>query len=258
MNDDPLLSGAPNFRDLGGYATAGGERVRRGLLYRADALARLDGADVAALRGLGLRHIIDLRTVFEREHGPDTVPEGVEYTVLDVQGRHSTGADLAAILSDPERAAELLADNGAERFMHAVNRALVSGDDAREAYRELVQQAAEGPTAMVFHCSAGKDRTGWGAALLLELLGVPRETVVEDYLASNGRLRQTRAWMAGNVRANGIDPELVTPMIDVRRAYLESAYAEVEEVYGSFEGYVADGLKLRPETVAALRGRMLE
>ncbi|GAB3212491.1 hypothetical protein GCM10027294_39010 [Marinactinospora endophytica] len=257
-NDSSILRTAPNFRDLGGYPTEDGRRIRRGMLFRADALSRLDEEDLATLERLGLRLMIDLRTVFEREREADRVPAGAEHVVLDVQGNHRTGGDLAAMFSDTERARELLADNGAERFMHEVNRTLVGADDARSAYRELVERAAEGPLPLVFHCSAGKDRTGWGAVILLTLLGVPRQTVVEDYLASNSRLSAATAWMLELIQGRGIDPEEVRPMLEVRTSYLETAFAEVERLHGSFDDYVLSGLRVKPETVEALRERLLE
>ncbi|MDA0566120.1 tyrosine-protein phosphatase [Streptomonospora sp. S1-112] len=253
-----VLPSAPNFRDLGGYTTRDGARVRAGVAYRSDALHRLGDDDLATLADLDVRRVVDLRTVFERQSNPDRLPEGAEYTPLDVQGDHSTGADLVAVLSDPARARTVFADGGAERFMHEVNRILVSGADARAGYAALLRGIAATPGATVFHCSAGKDRTGWGAALLLTLLGVPRDTVFADYLASNGRLGGLQESFRAAVEGAGVDLELVWPMVECRTSYLETAFAEVERAYGTFDAYAAEGLGLSPEELAALRERMLE
>nr|WP_156002964.1 tyrosine-protein phosphatase [Streptomonospora sp. PA3] len=253
-----MLSTAPNFRDLGGHATRGGGRVRPGVAYRSDALNRLDAADLRALQDLGVRQVIDLRTVFERENGADRLPEGADYVVLDVQGDHSTGADLVEVLTDPARAETVFGDGGATRFMHEVNRILVSAEDARAGYAEMVRRLAAGAGATVVHCTAGKDRTGWAAALVLETLGVPREAVFADYLASNERLGPLREAMQGVCERSGVDFELVRPMVECRNTYLEEAYAEVERVFGSFEDYVRDGLGLDRPTIDALRGRLLD
>ncbi|WP_242677018.1 tyrosine-protein phosphatase [Streptomonospora litoralis] len=258
-NEAPrLLSQAPNFRDLGGYRTRGGGRVRSGVAYRSGALDRLDDADLAALRDLGIRQVVDLRTVFERENNADLLPDGADYIPLDVQGDHSTGADLVEVLTDPSRAESVFGDGGATRFMHEVNRILVTGEEARAGYAEAVRRIAAGPGPTVVHCTAGKDRTGWAAALVLELLDVPRETVFADYLASNDRLAGLRAAMRDISEQSGVDPELVWPMVECRRSYLEAAYTEVEEAFGSFEAYAAEGLGLAQSTIDALRGRMLE
>ncbi|GAA4909628.1 tyrosine-protein phosphatase [Streptomonospora salina] len=254
----PPLATAPNFRDIGGCTTRSGARVRTGVAFRSDALDRLDPAETATLTELGVGRIIDLRTAFERGNKPDVLPEGAEYTVLDVQGDHSTGADLVQVLTDPGRAEAVFGDGGATRFMHDVNRILVSAADARAGYAETVRRIAAGPGATVVHCSAGKDRTGWAAALVLGILDVPRETIVADYLASNDRLARLHAAMRAACESSGVDHALVRPMLECRRAYLDEAYGEVERVYGSFEGYVRDGLGLDRATTDALRARMLE
>lgn len=258
MTNDSALATLPNLRDLGGYRAADGAAVRRGMLYRADALARVDDGDFAALSGLGLRQVLDLRTAHERTAEPDRVPDGAEYAVLDVQGNHSTGGDLERLLTDPRAAAEALGGGGAAAFMLEVNRVLVTEPDANAAYSELVRRAATGPTAAVFHCTAGKDRTGWGAALLLTLLGVDRETVFEDYLASNPRMDRLRRAMRRQAERNGVDGDLLEPIIQVREEYLAEAFAEVERAYGTFDAYVSKGLKLAPDLVSTLRERMLE
>ena len=248
----------PNFRDLGGYRTATGATVRSGLVYRADALARLDDADFAALSGSGLRQVLDLRTELERTAEPDRVPDGATYAVLDVQGDHSTGGDLNRILTDPAEAARHLGNGGAAAFMHAVNSALVTTGDAHRGYASLVQRAATGPGPLVFHCTAGKDRTGWGAALLLTLLGADRDTVFEDYLASNARMDRLRRAVYRQAEDAGVAPDLVEPIIEVRPEYLATAFAEIERAFGTFDRYVSDGLGLTAGTVDALRERLLE
>lgn len=286
-NNFPILTAAPNFRDLGGYATQNGERVRSGMLYRADSLYGMEHSDLTALRSLGLRQVIDLRTETERARKADQVPDGAEYVSLDVtptknppstptgeRDSHSyrsatpgssdtpdapyLNADLVTLLADAESARALLADNGAERFMHSVNRMLVASDEACSGYRELIQRAATGPPALVFHCSAGKDRTGWGAAVLLRLLGVPTETVIADYLVSNARLGGLEDWAHLLARNYGFAPEVFLPLVEVRREYLETAFAEVDRLHGSFDAYVRDGLGVSPHTLRELRERMLE
>ncbi|PSL00697.1 protein-tyrosine phosphatase [Murinocardiopsis flavida] len=257
INDALTLATVPNFRDLGGYPAETG-RVRSGLLFRADTLSDIGDSDLAELQRIGVRQVIDLRTAFERESAADRVPAGAEYTVLDVQREHATGGDLASLLADPERAGTELADGGAERFMHAVYRALAGTGDAADAYRGLVERAAYGPLPLVFHCFAGKDRTGWGAVLLLSLLGVGSDAVIADYLASNDRLEAAAARLGGLAESMGLDPALVAPLMDVRVDYLHSAFDEVERSYGGFAGYLADGLGVDAATVAALRERLLE
>lgn len=269
--DAQLLASAPNFRDLGGYTTSDGARVRPGVVYRADSLAWLDDNDIATLERIGLRQVMDLRADVERAKHADRIPDGVEYTVLDVNpkppgGTRGTGGrserrfagDLASVLAEPELAREVLSNGGGERFMHNVNRVLVTGEAARAGFAGLLTRMATGPLAGVFHCSAGKDRTGWAAALILALLDVPRETILADYLASNTRLDNVRRWIYQLSDDNGVDRALVDPIMVVRREYLQTAFDEVEQAYGTIEDYVRDGLKLDQEVIDTLRGRLLE
>lgn len=257
-NDGFLLSSAPNFRDLGGHRTASGRTVRRGLVYRSDALHAIAADELPVYNGLGIRQLVDLRTPHERETLPDVVPEGAEYAVVAVQDPEAAGANFSLALADPEKARLMFADGAAERFMHGVYRELVTDAEALTGYRELVERVARGPASLVFHCSAGKDRTGWGAALLLGLLGVDREAVVADYLASNERQANTDEWMRRLARHSALTWEEVIPMTRVRAEYLETAFAHVDEVHGSFDAYVTEGLKLSDATVEQLRERMLE
>lgn len=256
-NDGFILSSAPNFRDLGGHRTASGGTVRHGLLYRSDALHTISEPDLPVYNGLGIRQLIDLRTAHERENLPDITPEGAAYTAVSVQGPTAAGADFSQALQDRERARAMFADGAAERFMFEVYRELVTDAAALTGYRDLVERAAEGPTALVFHCSAGKDRTGWGAALLLTLLGVDRAGVLADYLASNERQENTDKWMRLLSQNSGLAWEEVAPMTRVRAEYLHTSFSRIDEVYGSFDGYVSDGLGLSPATVKALRDRMV-
>ncbi|WP_121187963.1 tyrosine-protein phosphatase [Nocardiopsis sp. Huas11] len=256
-SDGFILPSAPNFRDLGGLRSASGRTVRPGLLYRSDALHSVSTEDLAAYHGLGIRQLVDLRTPVERERLPDIVPDGAEYAVVAVQGQNAAGANFTDTLADPDAARAVFADGAAERFMYAVYRELVADEEALTGYRELVERVATGPSSLVFHCSAGKDRTGWGAAIILTLLGVDRADVLADYLASNERQANTDAWMRRLSVNSGLDWEDVAPMTRVRPAYLETAFAHVDEVYGSFDQYVADGLKISETVVERLRERLL-
>jgi len=177
------LRGSFNFRDLGGYPGRGGRTTRWGRLYRSDALHELTGDDVAVLRRLGLRTVIDLRT--DRE--------------LDRSGRGALGPEPVAfhhlavvregVAGSPAAEGEALAapappgDDLAERYLWYL-------EVGREALVEaLTLMGADGHYPLVFHCAAGKDRTGVLAALVLEILGVGRDDIVADYVVTAERLR---------------------------------------------------------------------
>lgn len=256
-NDGFLLPSAPNFRDLGGHRTKEGRTVRSGLLYRSDALHTLTEQERTTYDGFGIRQLIDLRTSHERDRLPDLIPDGAEYAAIGVQRTDSAGAGFIDLFADPEQARVAFGDGAAERYMYDVYRGLVTDTEALDGYRDLVERAAKGPTALVFHCSAGKDRTGWGAALLLTLLGVEREVVTTDYIASNDRQAATDHWMRLLSQESGLPWEDIEPMTRVKPDYLDSAFGIVDQEYGSFDGYVERGLKLSGGTIENLKARML-
>lgn len=248
------LATAPNFRDLGGYRTADGRRVKTGLIYRSDQLDRLSDADLATIGGLGLGLVVDLRTATERQREPDRLPAGARPLVLDVAGDSgSLGGDMREVMG------EIAAGRGAEMLIRA-NRDFVSSPGARAAYGTLLQRLADpNEKPMVYHCTAGKDRTGWASAVILTLLGVPRETVMADYMRSNENLRAKNAAMLSGLKSSGmaVDPAVLEPVLTVRPEYLQSAFDEVDRKYGSFDAYAREGLGLTPADIASLRRKYL-
>ncbi|MFE0103340.1 tyrosine-protein phosphatase [Streptomyces sp. NPDC059009] len=239
------LDGTVNFRDAGGYRTADGHWVTMGAVYRSDALDKLTAADLAKLRRLGIGTDIDLRMESERGKDPDRVPQGTSYVVADVLAGSGT------FTSMPRTAAEAVAMmTEGEKFM-------VSGDSAKSAYTDVFSRigAARGQRGVLFHCTAGKDRTGWANAALLTALGVPRATVMDDYLASNDyRAEADAAALAA------LPPEqaaVYKPLLDVRPEYLNSGFAEVEEKFGSFRTYEKRALGLDARELRELRRELL-
>ncbi len=254
------IASIPNLRDLGGYATADGRVIRRGRVYRANQLARVSPADMTKLAALGLARAFDLRTDHERQATPDEVPDGVEVVPLDVLANvtGSAPAALGALLRDPGAADAALGDGRIDGLFVLAYRQFVMLESARAAYRQLFTDLAD-PASLpgLFHCTAGKDRTGWAAAALLSLCGVPRETVMADYLRSNACLLAFTDTIAGRYAAAGGNPEVVRLVFGVRPLYLEAAFAEVETVFGSIETYFADGLGLDADHQDALRALLL-
>jgi protein-tyrosine phosphatase len=251
----------PNLRDIGGLPTADGGRVRTGLLFRSTDLSRLDDDGAAALAGLGIRTVFDLRTAGERTGRPDRLPPGSEHVVLDVlrDSRAMTPADMEPVLADPANAATILGNGRAEQFFVDAYREFVELPSARVAYAGLFAELArpERRPALV-HCTTGKDRTGWAVAALLLTLGVPEELVLEEYLRSGPVMEALFAPHLAAFAAMGGDPALLRPLVDVRPAYLEAALATVRERHGSLDDYLADGLGVDAATRAALRGVFVE
>ncbi|MFJ5548506.1 tyrosine-protein phosphatase [Streptomyces sp. NPDC093225] len=227
------LDGTVNLRDAGGYRTRDGHWVKMGEVYRSDALNRLTPNDVAKLGRLGIKGVFDLRMQSERDKDPDVVPAGAEYTVADVF------ADSGAFTTMPRTPDEAVAAMvGAEKTM-------VSAKPAGKAYRTVfagIRHSDARGTAVLFHCTAGKDRTGWAAASLLTALGVPRETVMADYLASNDYRKAANDAVLSHLPP--AQAAVYKPLLDVRPEYLNSGYDEVRATFGTFDAYVRAGLGL--------------
>ncbi|WP_380286007.1 tyrosine-protein phosphatase [Kitasatospora purpeofusca] len=258
------LFGAVNARDLGGYRTAEGLVLRAGVALRSDGLNRLTDEDLGRLTGLGLRRIVDLRSPDEvREAGADRIADGVALHQLPV---FAADFDIFATLRealadrDPHKQRALLGGGRADAMMTGLYRWFVTDRIARERFAGVLRLLADPDGApLLFHCSAGKDRTGWTAAVLLTALGVDRETVVTDYLLTNERSAAVVEAVLEGFRARGLmhEPELLLPVFRAERRYLEAAFAEVETGWPDFGAFWADGLGLDGAVLAGLRANLL-
>ena len=239
------LEGCSNLRDLGGYRTTDGRRVRMGRVFRGASLAHLTDADLVRFGTLGIRIVCDLRGVRESGRAPSRLPGADTPDVVPLPIEPRIGASLRDLLRREEATGE---DTYA--LLQAAYSAYAGEHLPR--YRALFALLLEGRVPLLFHCSAGKDRTGFGAALLLTALGVPREVVVADYLATN------RIWR----REHSLPPE--TPdavrdtLLTAHRPLLEGALAQAVRSHGASERLLEDGLGLYPARLQALRGMMLE
>ncbi|MFW0789279.1 tyrosine-protein phosphatase [Gordonia sp. CPCC 205333] len=260
--DQPsLLSTLANFRDLGGWSTPDGE-VIRGILFRSNHLSDLSDADRGYVDGLSLTTIYDFRTTDEINAAPDPSLNGADNIQLDVlaDAELSVPANLMGLFADPDTAAQVseqLASNDVGKSIGETYRGLVTYGSARAGYRDFFAGLAARPGPALFHCTAGKDRTGWGAAALLSLLGVAREDVYADYLLTNDLLVPSFAEVFKLFGQAGGDPELLLPVLGVRTAYLDNAFDEVDREFGSISSYFTDGLGLDVAVQRQLREKYL-
>ncbi|MEO9329100.1 tyrosine-protein phosphatase [Gordonia aurantiaca] len=259
------LATVPNLRDLGGWTTGDGRQVRSGLVYRSTELHRLAGDDRKKFESLGITTIFDLRTAAEREAAPDPELPGVTDVPLDVLADSSTAipAHLNEVLANPAmvaKANEALGGGKAETLIEGTYRQIVNLPSARAAYKKFYEDLAEPSTsgAALFHCTTGKDRTGWAAATFLSVLGVGRDEVFEDYLLTNDELIPALHPVFAAFENAGGDPEILSAILGVRREYLEGAFDEMTKEFGDVEGYFVEGLGLDSAVVETLRKRYLD
>ena len=250
------LEGALNFRDLGGYVGLDGRTVRWGRVFRSDALHALTDRDVAVIAELGLRSVFDLRWSHERERQP---------TVLVASDRlrsvHLMVGEDPDLTNTPELMDQILdgslpeADDGFMATMYAD----MLRDGAATFGRLLTHLAEDDWLPALFHCTAGKDRTGISAALLLSVLGVDECTIVDDYelstlYRSNKRIEELRP----AIEAAGVDVEKVRPFLSARRPVMEATLRHLREDHGGVEAYLTERAGVSRETLARLRSLLLE
>jgi protein-tyrosine phosphatase len=235
------LEGAVNFRDLGGYATAAGMRTRWRTLFRADGLGELTGSDLSVLRTFGIRTVIDLRSGEELERGRFDVD------AHPVTFHHFPFLDELPDAQEFDRRPGFLGSQYREFLSDA-------GGRIRTALEVL---AAPGALPAVFHCTAGKDRTGVLSAIVLSLLGVDEQTVVADYALSGEAMLRLRAKLIVKYPEGRDSIENLDEVFSADPAQMEQLLDHLKERYGSVDAYVA-GLGVGPAVIEGLRAGLLE
>ena len=243
------LEGASNFRDLGGYETRDGRKIKWRHLYRSNSLAGLTDGDLQHLADLGIQVVCDFRRDQEREEAPsrlptDNTPRVVHFSIGPERENSRLYEELWG--DDPS-------DEGIRDAMKAIYRAYAL-DFAGHYARFLDHTAKADDLPLLFHCAAGKDRTGFGAALLLEALGVPRETIYADFDLTNTYLVRDMDRLAEkypDIRSL----EVFHTMLAAHPDYLTAAYEVIDDRYGGIEAYLEQALGLTPvkrETIQAV------
>ena len=268
MSDNELEPGQslgivsiPNLRDMGGYKTTNGATVAKGLVYRSNQLYNISASDMLLLAELNLKNDFDLRTATERNAKPDELPVGVNNVWLDVMaGNPASGpANLIELLSDPKKANDDLGDGKVEDMFKTAYRQFISLPSAQKAFRELFLSLGDkNQLPALFHCTTGKDRTGWAAAALLTLLGVPMETVKKDYLRSNEYILPMYENLIKQFVAAGGSPSIPAATLGVKEEYLNAAFDEMHTKYGSIKNYFSEGLGITVDQQTALRNLYLK
>nr|WP_181698315.1 tyrosine-protein phosphatase [Nocardia sp. GTS18] len=254
------LQGAVNVRDIGGYRTYDGATVKSGKVIRADALPKLTDGDVATLAGRNLKSVVDLRTPGEVQFmGADRLPAGVPLVARPVD---DTGlfVQMMQIIQtkDPQRQQEVLGNGGAERIMSGVYASFLT-DASRAAFGATVRELAATDGALLYHCTSGKDRTGFLTYVVLRAVGVPEQTARQDYLRSNEFRAAADAKLREQVKQAGYmqNPDLLIPLQEVRTEYLDTAVRKLEQDYGSFGKFLTDGLGIDGMTLVKLRKNLV-
>lgn len=250
------LEGQPNFRDLGGYKAVDGRTVKWRTIFRSGELTNLTGQDLKLLEKLGIRTVIDFRAEPELDsRGEVSLPIGARAVALPIEQGNLGGIVRGELSMIPE---DLLIQ---------VYRLLVR--DHTKEYAALLQEVADpDKRPLVLQCTQGKDRAGIGAAVILSALGVPWETIREDYLLTNIWCREINEAMIAYGREliaqqkglppDQVDMSRVRSIMYAEPEYIDAAHQEIMGIYGSMDAYLSRGLGATDDELEELRDQLLQ
>ena len=261
MNQTPIFENLPNTRDLCALTGADGRRIRSGKLIRSGQLANASAADLRHLAAL-VDTVVDFRTETERAERPDPEIPGVRFAYFPpftsllrgiTKDARSNEESLRMLMDAPEKA---------ERYMQMIYEAFVDEPEARRQYRNFLRLLLEPhEKAVLFHCTAGKDRAGFAAALVLALLGTDPAQILEDYLRTNegsgAEAERLGAQLKQMGAAGPAAREALRFLSEAQASYLEAAWARAEALYGSFDAFLREGLGIGEAEKRLFRTRYL-
>jgi len=247
------LEGTFNLRDLGGYRASDGRRVKKGVLYRSDNLSRLEEASQRQLIRMRVRLVCDFRSEDEANARPDRLPPDAGISYLHLPVVHGSIDSIAAF--------EKIKNGDTSWFTEDFMRKgyLKSIDHFPATWGKFINTLAEPESRpILFHCSAGKDRAGIAAALMLLALGIPEETIVADHQLSNLFIADALDDLYDLVRSYGVEPEKIAPYFAAPLDCIEKMFAHLREAYGSGIRYLTTRAGVSPNTLDRLRTDLLE
>ena len=245
------MDGAHNTRELGGYKTIDGKSVKWGMLFRSDKLSGISKTDEEYLKKLGISKIIDFRSEGEKAEDPDIIPAEIDYLEMPINVDGAMRPKIEAVLKGET-------DKEVKSFLIDANREFVN--DYRDVYENFLRSLIDDGTPTLFHCTAGKDRAGFAAAITLIALGVSKEDVIADYMKTNAFTKERIEEMLGQIKLMSLyqtDVEILRPLLGVEQIYIETAFEAAEEKYGSLENFIREGLNISNKDIKNLRNQFL-
>ena len=251
------FTGAHNFRDLGGYKTEDGRRIKWGKIYRSDNLHSLTDEDVKYLSRLNIKSVVDFRSDEERESEPDRLTPDMTQVLLPIkfQPKELDDETLKNLMKNLT-----FGTLDSSNLLTDFNIVIVKdfAEEYKKFFRHVIENNAE---PIVFHCTAGKDRAGFASAMILTVLGVPREKVIEDYLLTN-------TYVKDHVDSEMLEIELKTffradtdnlrKINLVAERYIQAAFDTIDSEWGGIDNYISKALSLTEEDILKLQNFYLE
>ena len=246
------MDGSHNTRELGGYKTTDGKTIKWGKLFRSDKLSDISKTDQAYLQNLGIKKIIDFRSEQEKAEDPNIIPTGISYVEMPISVDGAMRSKIEAVLKGET-------DREVQSFLIDANKEFVT--NYADVYENFLRGLIDEDAPTLFHCTAGKDRAGFAAAITLIALGVSKEDVINDYMKTNAFTQERIEEILGQIELMSLyqsDVEILRPLLGVEQIYIETAFRTAEEKYGSLENFIRDGLNISDEDIQKLRNKFLE
>jgi protein-tyrosine phosphatase len=237
------LEGAVNFRDIGGYPAVQGRRVRWRRIFRSDSLSKLTDDDHAQLAALGVRTLVDFRLDSERRELPNRLAASNDITTVEIGFMAEGVLEMLRGVSRGTVSRAQIEQTFIEQYRRFVT------DHSLEFAAALAYALDERNLPLLMHCTSGKDRTGFAISALLLALGTPRESIIEDYALTNSYMRDISQFFSAST-----PPELLQFVMTARPNYLQAAFHQMQQSFGSVDGYLARALDLDDEK----RSRLVE
>jgi len=245
-----------NFRDLGGITSAENKRIKPKRLLRSGEIVQPNEEAIARLVEHDLKTIVDFRSEHETANAPTHSFTDVQYINYDIM------ADSKENTASKETWLKMLDPDNVDSIMKGLYRDFAISDAARNGYTKFIRDCINSNEgAILFHCAAGKDRTGFAAAILMKLLGVGDEDIQQDYLKTNEERKEANEHILDGYKQKGLSASqlvALATLYSVREEYLQAAFEAIDAEYGSFEEYVRDGLLISSSDIQTLREMYLE
>lgn len=248
------LEGAINFRDLGGYTTSTGKTVLTDKIFRAAEISTLTESDLVEFQNLHINTVIDFRGTDEAKQAPDKLPQNVQYYLCSAGSENISNGNYGDFLekiknNDNSFLMDFYGEKGVQYF----------GDRYRLLFQKLMSNSPN--EAILFHCTAGRDRTGMATALIYYVLQVPMETIEKDYLASNRFLKEKKKVGGDNsdkmydamTKMTGLSKETLEERMELKPEYIRAFFAAINTKYGSVENFLQDEMKISAQDIVQLR-----
>ena len=247
------LEGTHNTRDLGGYVCQDGRKVRSNFLYRSDKLSNLTSNDVSTLQNLGIKRIIDFRSKDEKTRDPNIIPDGIEYIEMPIEADKKIKQEIYDVLSGK-------IDRDIKEFLIEANKQFIH--EYHQTFKLFLLELINNPVPTLYHCTAGKDRTGFATFLIYTILGIERNIILDDYLKTNefiaDSIEKVKFEVAKSMKISDNEVDKIMPLLKVDIDYINSAINEANKKYGSIFTFINDELNFKTKQRDLLKELLLE